>query len=81
MKSIKTYGICMALAACLWTPVWAEGSQHEPVDYVNPFIGTTNYGTTHPGALCPQGMMSVNIPITSLQATRMLISVAWDVRS
>ena len=31
----------------------------EPVDYVNPFIGTTHYGTCHPGAVCPQGMMSV----------------------
>lgn len=28
-------------------------------EYVNPFIGTTNYGTTNPGALCPNGMMSV----------------------
>ena len=27
--------------------------------YVDPFIGTTNYGTTNPGALCPNGMMSV----------------------
>ena len=26
---------------------------------VNPFIGTTNYGTTHPGAITPNGMMSV----------------------
>ena len=31
----------------------------QPVDYVNPFIGTSNYGTTNPGALCPQGMMNV----------------------
>lgn len=31
----------------------------EPVDCVNPFIGTTNYGTTNPGAVCPQGLMSV----------------------
>lgn len=30
-----------------------------PVDCVNPFIGTTNYGTTNPGAVCPNGMMSV----------------------
>ena len=37
---------------------WADTGR-EPVDYVNPFIGTTNYGTTNPGALCPQGMMSV----------------------
>ncbi len=28
-------------------------------EYVNPFIGTTNYGTINPGALCPNGMMSV----------------------
>ena len=27
--------------------------------YVNAFIGTSNYGTTNPGALCPNGMMSV----------------------
>lgn len=39
----------------------SEGAlaQEHPVDYVNPFIGTTNYGTTNPGAVCPQGMMSV----------------------
>ena len=29
-------------------------AQKEPADYVNPFVGTTNYGTTNPGALCPQ---------------------------
>ena len=30
-----------------------------PADYVDPFIGTTNFGTTNPGAVCPNGMMSV----------------------
>ena len=30
----------------------------EPVDYVNPFVGTTNFGTTNPGAIVPRGMMS-----------------------
>lgn len=29
------------------------------IDFVNPFIGTTNYGATHPGALVPHGMVSV----------------------
>ena len=29
------------------------------VDYVNPFIGTSNFGTTNPGAVCPNGLMSV----------------------
>ena len=28
--------------------------------YVNPFIGTANYGACHPGAVLPNGMMSVS---------------------
>ncbi|MCD8072495.1 MAG: glycoside hydrolase family 92 protein, partial [Alistipes sp.] len=34
-------------------------SAREPVDWVDPFIGTTNFGTTNPGAVSPRGMMSV----------------------
>jgi len=30
------------------------------VDYVNPFIGTSNFGTTNPGAIVPRGMVSVS---------------------
>ena len=30
-----------------------------PVDSVDPFIGTTNFGACNPGAVCPNGMMSV----------------------
>ncbi len=29
-------------------------------DYVNPFIGTSNYGATNPGAVYPEGMVSVS---------------------
>jgi len=29
------------------------------IDHVNPFIGTSNYGATHPGAVLPAGMASV----------------------
>lgn len=32
----------------------------QPVDYVNPFIGTSNYGATNPGAIAPRGMASVS---------------------
>ena len=32
----------------------------EPVDCVNPFIGTTNFGACNPGAVTPNGMMSVS---------------------
>ena len=28
--------------------------------HVDPFIGTTNFGTTNPGAVCPNGLMSVS---------------------
>ncbi len=35
------------------------GQVKEPVDYVNPFIGTTNFGTCNPGAIVPQGLMTV----------------------
>ena len=37
--------------------IYAENGK--VTDYVNTFIGTSNYGTTNPGALCPNGMMSV----------------------
>lgn len=35
------------------------GKGQNPIDCVNPFIGTTNFGTTNPGALTPNGMMAV----------------------
>lgn len=37
----------------------ADKTGEEPVDLVNPFIGTSNFGTTNPGAVCPNGLMSV----------------------
>ena len=43
----------MMLAAML------TATAQEPVELVNPFIGTTNFGTTNPGAVTPNGMMSV----------------------
>ena len=41
----------------LLAPVMAMAQK--PTDLVNPFIGTTNFGTTNPGAVTPNGMMSV----------------------
>ena len=37
----------------------AYAQEAKLTDHVNPFIGSSNYGTTNPGALCPNGMMSV----------------------
>ncbi len=48
-KLLVAFFLCITLLA----------TAQQPVDYVNPFIGTSNYGTTNPGAVCPQGMMSV----------------------
>jgi len=31
----------------------------QPTNYVDPFIGTSNYGATNPGAVMPAGMVSV----------------------
>lgn len=36
------------------------GNAQQPADYVNPFIGTTNYGATHPGAQYPHALASVS---------------------
>ena len=36
-----------------------SASSQEPVDYVDPFIGTTNYSVCNPGAVLPNSMMSV----------------------
>lgn len=52
----------LALALLLGQGVssFATDAQNSPVKYVNPFVGTTNFGTTNPGAVCPNGMMSVS---------------------
>lgn len=42
----------------LYSPLLSAAAQ-QPVDYVDPFIGTTNYSVCNPGAVCPNGMMSV----------------------
>ncbi len=48
------------LAAWAFSLLAAMGaSAKDNVDYVNPFIGTTNYSVCNPGALCPHGLMSV----------------------
>ena len=33
---------------------------HDLTGYVNPFIGTSNYGATNPGAIAPRGMVNVS---------------------
>ena len=47
----------LALLAVLTLCLGARAQ--EPAECVDPFIGTTNFGTTNPGAVTPHGMMSV----------------------
>lgn len=51
--------LLITLFALLFTSNNTYIQAKQPIDYVNPFIGTTNYGTTNPGAVCPNGLMSV----------------------
>lgn len=60
---MRRFALLAALALC-----FAARAQ-EPADRVNPFIGTTNFGTTNPGAVCPNGMMSV-VPFNVMGSDR-----------
>lgn len=49
----------ISAAAVLFLTAGAAVAADRFTEYVNPFVGTTNFGTTNPGAVCPNGMMSV----------------------
>ena len=55
--------VLLVQSLCAWAASAAEADAEAGEDilrYVNPFIGTDNFGTTNPGAVCPNGMMSVS---------------------
>ncbi len=47
--------ILSVIAACLMINAWGAPL----TENVRLFVGTSNFGTTNPGAVCPNGMMSV----------------------
>ena len=49
----------LTLAALAAAVFGGSLSASEPAVWVDPFIGTTNFGTTNPGAVLPNGMMAV----------------------
>ena len=51
--------LAAAVAASLWLGASAAETSADPTLWVNPFVGTSNFGTTNPGAIVPNGMMSV----------------------
>ena len=55
-----TQRLSLALALSLALPfLGVAQSKKRLIDEVNPFIGTSNFGTTNPGALVPNGLMSI----------------------
>ena len=61
MFLVKKLSVLLLLGFCslLVLPTYGQNNAQNPIDYVNPFIGTSNYGATHPGAVLPAGMASV----------------------
>lgn len=55
MKHLISFLVWLLALPCVYAQM-----HKRPVDYVNPFIGTTNFGTCHPGAVLPTGLMSVS---------------------
>lgn len=56
IRNVAKYIACLAL---LWSGVGAFAQKRRLIDEVNPFIGTSNFGTTNPGVVLPNGLMSV----------------------
>jgi predicted alpha-1,2-mannosidase len=54
MRLAKLLSVLLLLPATI-----SFAGEKKITDYVNSFIGTSNFGTTNPGAVCPNGMMSV----------------------
>ena len=55
----RTYLIFFAVIAGIAGIAGNMGAQ-PLTGYVRPFVGSSNFGTTNPGAVCPNGMMSVS---------------------
>ena len=54
MKNLKHFAFAAMLALAA-----AQAQAKDNIDYVDPFIGTTNFSVCNPGAVCPHGLMSV----------------------
>ena len=62
MKSLNQAvgsGLLLAVFSASGAEIAGQAGNDRVTRYVNSFIGTSNFGTTNPGAICPNGMMSV----------------------
>ena len=58
MKLTKLPLVAALSLLMLSSNAWAQSTKRL-IDEVNPFIGTSNFGTTNPGAVVPNGLMSI----------------------
>lgn len=56
MKGTNNRILTLAVMAVAWSPTFAQ----QPVDYVNPIIGTNGMGHTFPGACSPFGLVQLS---------------------
>lgn len=68
-SNLKFYGVILytltliftfSLNSTAKTALNKTETQKSLISYVKSFVGSTNFGTTNPGAVCPSGMMSVS---------------------
>ena len=50
----------MKRIAVLAATLLLAGAAYAQTEWVNPFIGTSNFGACNPGAVTPNGLMSVS---------------------
>ncbi len=58
-KGDSKIGNSKILILCIFIVFSLRIFAQEPASFVNPFIGTSNFGTTNPGPIAPRGMVSV----------------------
>jgi predicted alpha-1,2-mannosidase len=56
---VRTFRALLILLLLPWQSPWAT-TQRDPIDYVDPFIGTAGHGHTFPGATMPFGMVQLS---------------------
>jgi len=77
MKHFLSIVLSLSILGCY------QSSSANPTDYVNPFIGTSNFGATHPGPQMPNGLASVapfNVAFEEDKLNKFEKDAAWNSR-
>jgi putative alpha-1,2-mannosidase len=61
MRRLRVLALALLVAASLpFAPARAQAPEQQPVDYVDPFIGTLGGGFAFPGPSAPYGMVQLS---------------------